>query len=49
VKNKVRTVEELEAFIGIQRTEPPRPTQKDALNLRRKRLARSPFWKTKTR
>lgn len=44
---KVKSWAELERFAGIERTVPPAFTQRDAQNLRRKRLGRSPFWKKK--
>ncbi len=44
---KARDWNELELLAGIKRTEPLRPTQRDALNLRAKRLRTSPFWRRK--
>lgn len=43
--DRPRTWAELEQRAGIKRTVPPAPTQRDAENLTRKRLAKSPFWR----
>jgi hypothetical protein len=41
-RKPLRTVEDLERVIGIQRTVPPAPTQADIRRLERKRLG--PKW-----
>lgn len=45
MSKRPKTWDELEQRIGVQRTVPPAPTQRDVTNLTRKRLAKSPFWK----